>query len=584
MIATFLSQIKQYKRAALLTPALTVLEVAAEISIPMLIANIIDKGVSQGDIAALFRYGGLMLVAAIASLAIGLLAGSVAAEASSGFAANLRSSIFENIQRFSFANIDKYSSAGLITRLTTDVTHLQQAFQMSLRLLVRAPCMLLFALFMAFSINARISLVFVVAIAFLALCLGLIIAKATGIFNEVFQKYDDLNASVQENVSGIRVVKAFVRERFEIEKFGGAVERLYTLFVRAEKTVNYSFSAMMTAMYGCILAIGWMGANMILAGDLTTGQLTSLFSYVMNILISLMMLSMVFVMMTMSMASMRRISEVLWEQPEIVSPDEPVTTVADGAVSFRDVSFRYNPQRPVSVLQNISVDIRPGETVGVMGTTGSGKSSLVSLISRLYDASEGSVSVGGVDVREYDLAVLRGSVSIVLQKNLLFSGSVLENLRWGNPDATEEECRAACRIACADEFIERMPEGYQTKLEQGGANLSGGQRQRLCIARSLVKQPKILILDDATSAVDTATDAKIRRALRKSLPGTTKIIIAQRISSIEDADRILVLEEGRVNGLGTHTELLQENAIYREVALAQQQAAGDFDERGGEDA
>ena len=581
MVHTLVSQIRQYKRDSVLAPVFTMLESVMELTIPLMMASIIDSGINAGNMSVVYRVGGMMLAAAALCLLFGVLAGKFAANASTGFACNLRDAMFANIQRFSFSNIDKYSTAGLVTRLTTDVTNVQNAYQMILRMCVRAPVMMVCALFMAFSINSRISLVFVVAILFLATCLGLIMWKTMGLFDQVFRKYDDLNASVQENVSAIRVVKSFMCEKFETEKFQKAAENLYRLFVKAEGLLSFNNPAMMLAMYGCILSLSWFGAQMITVGDLTTGELTSLFSYVMNILMSLMMLSMVFVMITMSVASMRRISEVITEHPDIESPAEPCTEVADGSVDFDHVSFSYRHGSGKPVLQDIDLHIRPGETIGIIGGTGSAKSSLVNLISRLYDVAEGTVRVGGRDVREYDLDTLRNGVAVVLQKNVLFSGTIFENLRWGDKDATEEACRRACELACADEFVRQMPDGYHTYIEQGGTNVSGGQKQRLCIARALLKKPKILILDDSTSAVDTATDAKIRRAFREEIPDTTKLIIAQRISSVQDADRILVLEDGRINGFDTHENLLKNNQIYREVYENQNKSNGDFDQRGG---
>lgn len=578
MIQTLLSQVKTYRRPSLMAPLFTVFEAVTELTIPLLMASVIDNGIEAGNLPVVCRIGIWMVVAAVMGLCFGALAGKYAAAASTGFACNLRDGMFANIQDFSFSNIDKYSTAGLVTRLTTDVTNVQNAYQMILRMCVRAPVMLICALFMAFSINARISLIFVAAIVFLGLCLGLVMACTMGLFDRVFRKYDGLNASVQENVSAIRVVKSYVREGYENRKFREAAQRVYGLFVKAEGILALNNPAMMLAVYGCILALSWAGARMITVGSLTTGQLTSLFSYVMSILTSLMMLSMVFVMVTMSVASMRRIAEVLEERPELVSPSDALCTVADGGVEFDHVSFSYRHGSGKPVLQDVCLRIKPGETIGIIGGTGSSKSSLVNLISRLYDATEGCVRVGGVDVRSYDLETLRNEVAVVLQKNVLFSGTVLENLRWGCKEATEEECRHACRLACADEFIEKMPQGYNTYLEQGGANVSGGQKQRLCIARALLKKPKILILDDSTSAVDTATDARIRRAFREEIPGTTKFIIAQRVSSLLDADRILVLDEGRVNGLGTHEELLRTNRVYREVWEGQTKNNGDFDQ------
>ena len=582
MLKPLLAQVKQFRTASLLAPLFTILESILELIIPLLMASLIDYGINQGDLSVVFRYGMYMLVAAIISLVCGILAGRFAATASTGFACNLRDGMFAAIQNYSFSNIDHYSTAGLVTRLTTDVTNVQNAYQMVLRMCVRAPVMMLVALFLAFSINARISMIFLVALVFLGGCLAFITLNAMGLFDQVFRKYDDVNASVQENIAGIRVVKSFVREGFESEKFQKAAQNLYKMFVKAESLLAFNAPAMQLTMYGCILALSWFGAQFITAGNLTTGNLTSLFSYVMNVLISLMMLSMVFVMITMSIASMRRISEVLTEKPDIVSPENAVTEIPDGRVDFDNVSFSYRSGSGKAVLQNIDLHIKSGETIGVIGGTGSAKSSLVNLISRLYDVTEGSVKVGGRDVREYDVEALRNQVAVVLQKNVLFSGTILENLRWGDKNATEEECRRVCRLACADEFIDRMPDGYNTYIEQGGSNVSGGQKQRLCIARALLKKPKVLILDDSTSAVDTATDARIRQAFREEIPGTTKFIIAQRISSIQDADRILVLDNGQVNGFGTHEELLATNKIYQEVYEGQMKAGGDFDEKGAE--
>ena len=582
MLKPLLAQVKQFRTASLLVPLFTILESILELIIPLLMASLIDYGINQGDLSVVFRYGMYMLVAAIISLVCGILAGRFAATASTGFACNLRDGMFAAIQNYSFSNIDHYSTAGLVTRLTTDVTNVQNAYQMVLRMCVRAPVMMLVALFLAFSINARISMIFLVALVFLGGCLAFITLNAMGLFDQVFRKYDDVNASVQENIAGIRVVKSFVREDFESEKFQKAAQNLYKMFVKAESLLAFNAPAMQLTMYGCILALSWFGAQFITAGNLTTGNLTSLFSYVMNVLVSLMMLSMVFVMITMSIASMRRISEVLTEKPDIVSPENAVTEIPDGRVDFDNVSFSYRSGSGKAVLQNIDLHIKSGETIGVIGGTGSAKSSLVNLISRLYDVTEGSVKVGGRDVREYDVEALRNQVAVVLQKNVLFSGTILENLRWGDKNATEEECRRVCRLACADEFIDRMPDGYNTYIEQGGSNVSGGQKQRLCIARALLKKPKVLILDDSTSAVDTATDARIRQAFREEIPGTTKFIIAQRISSIQDADRILVLDNGQVNGFGTHEELLATNKIYQEVYEGQMKAGGDFDEKGAE--
>ena len=582
MLKTLGAQIREFKKDSLLTPVFMILEVFMETIIPLMMASIIDQGVEAGNIHHIYVMGAWMVVAACFSLFCGVMGGKYGARASAGFARNLRKAMYENIQSFSFSNIDKFSTAGLVTRLTTDVTNLQNAYQMLLRMCVRAPVMMICALFMAFSINNRISMVFVVAIIFLAICLGLIMWRTMSLFDQVFRKYDDLNASVQENVSAIRVVKSFVREKFETEKFQKAAQNLYRLFVKAEGMLAFNNPAMMLAMYGCILSLSWFGAQMITVGSLTTGELTSLFSYVMNILMSLMMLSMVFVMITMSVASMHRIAEVINENPDIQSPTEACTEIADGSVDFDHVSFSYRHGSGKPVLQDIDLHVRPGETIGVIGGTGSAKSSLVNLISRLYDVSEGTVRVGGRDVRDYDLETLRNEVAVVLQKNVLFSGTILENLRWGDKNATEEACKRACQLACADEFIQQMPKGYHTYIEQGGTNVSGGQKQRLCIARALLKKPKILILDDSTSAVDTATDAKIRRAFREEIPNTTKFIIAQRISSVQDADRILVLDDGRIDGLDTHENLLKTNKIYQEVYENQTKGGGDFDQKGGE--
>ena len=584
MLKTLWAQVGRYKKQAILTPLFTMGEAVLEIAVPLVMASIIDDGIEAGNIGHVYRYGALMVGLAALGLLAGILAGTTAATASSGFAANLRGAMFRNIQDFSFANIDKYSTAGLVTRLTTDVTNVQNAFQMMTRMAVRAPAMMIAAAVMAVRVSPRMSVIFLVALICLIIVLPLLMIPTGKLFRQVFRKYDYLNASVQENVSAIRVVKSFVREGFEGEKFRKAAENLYELFVRTEKKMVLVMPVMMVAVYGCNLAISWYGAHYILDGSLTTGDLSMLFSYVMSILMSLMMLSMVFVMITMSAASAQRIVEVLGEKSDIVSPENALTEVADGSVDFENVSFAYRQGSGKPVLQNIDLRIRSGETIGILGGTGSAKSSLVNLIPRLYDVTEGTVKVGGRDVRDYDLEVLRSQVSVVLQKNVLFSGTIYENLRWGNPDATDEECRAACRLACADEFIQRFPEGYETKIEQGGSNVSGGQKQRLCIARALLKKPKILILDDSTSAVDTATDGKIRRAFREEIPGTTKLIIAQRISSVQDADRILVLDEGRVSAFGTHEELLKTSAIYREVWESQTgNGNGDFDRMGGED-
>ncbi len=578
MIKTLLHQVKEYKKDSFLTPFFTAMEVLMEILIPFVTAAIIDKGIEAGDIHQIYFYGGIMIALAFLSLLFGFLAGKYAASASSGFACNLRQGMYENIQRFSFSNIDKYSTAGLVTRMTTDVTNLQNAYQMILRIAVRAPLMFLCSMFMCFFINVKLSLVFLAAVVVLAAILILIMSKTTKIFSQVFRKYDDLNASVQENVSAIRVVKAFVREEHEDQKFTRAAENLYRLFVKAEGILALNNPVMMLIIYGCIITLSWFGARFIVGGSLTTGELTSMFSYVMSMMMSLMMLSMVFVMITMSAASGRRIAEVLQEQPDLKNPEHPLTQIPDGSIDFDHVSFSYKHGSGEETLHDIDLHIRSGETIGIIGGTGCGKSSLVNLISRLYDVDKGAVRVGGHDVRDYDMEALRNQVSVVLQKNVLFSGTILDNLRWGNEHATEEECIEACRQACADEFIEGFPDGYNTWIEQGGTNVSGGQKQRLCIARALLKKPKVLILDDSTSAVDTATDAQIRQAFATSIPGTTKLIIAQRISSVQDADRILVLDGGRINGLGTHEELLKSNKIYREIYDTQMKGGGDFDQ------
>lgn len=578
MIRTLLKQIREYKKASLLAPLFTGLEVLMEVLIPFVTASIIDKGIEAGNINQVYLYGGLMLAMAFLSLAFGVLAGKYAARASSGFACNLREGIYENIQTFSFSNIDKYSTAGLVTRMTTDVTNVQNAYQMILRIAVRAPLMLICSMIMCFFISVKLSSIFLIAIVILAAALLFIMIRTTKIFNQVFRKYDDLNASVQENVSAIRVVKAFVREDYENSKFRKAAEKLYSLFVKAEGTLAFNNPIMMLVVYGCIIALSWFGAQFIVAGDLTTGELTSMFSYVMSVLMSLMMLSMVFVMITMSAASGKRIAEVLEEKADLSNPQHPEIVVPDGRIDFNHVHFSYKHGSGEETLHDIDLHIQSGETIGIIGGTGCGKSSLVNLISRLYDVDEGSVCVGGKDVRMYDMEALRNQVAVVLQKNVLFSGTILDNLRWGKEDATEEECKEACRQACADEFIERFPDQYHTWIEQGGSNVSGGQKQRLCIARALLKKPKILILDDSTSAVDTATDAKIRDAFAHTIPGTTKLIIAQRVSSVQDADRILVLDNGAVNGFDTHENLLKENRIYREIYEAQTKGGGDFDQ------
>ena len=585
MIKTLLSQVKEFKRASFLTPVFMILEVVVETMIPVAMALMIDNGVEKGNMSYIYRVGAVMAVLAIAGLIAGFLGGKYGALASSGFARNLRKAMYTNIQTFSFSNIDKFSTAGLITRLTTDVTNLQNAYQMILRMCTRAPASLICAMTMAFLINARLASVYLIAVIFLGFALVMILRRATRYFQEVFKKYDDLNASVQENISGIRVVKAYVREDYETSKFQKACNKVYEMFVRAEKLVVMNMPLMQFTVYACILCISWLGAKMIVGSSLTTGELMSLLTYCMNILMSLMMLSMVFVMVTMSMASAERVTEVINEKADLSNPAQPVVEVPDGRIDFDHVSFRYKKEGKENVLKDINLSIHAGETIGIIGGTGSAKSSLVNLISRLYDVSEGSVKVGGIDVRNYDMEVLRNQVAVVLQKNVLFSGTILENLRWGNKEATEEECERACQLACADEFIQRMPDGYHTYIEQGGTNVSGGQKQRLCIARALLKKPKILILDDSTSAVDTATDAKIRKAFAEEIPDTTKLIIAQRISSIQSADRIIVMEDGQINGFGTHEELLENNPIYQEVYHSQTKAGGDFDEnRGGEQA
>ena len=582
MIKKLASHLGEYKRAAILTPMFSALEAVMDILLPTIMAFIIDLGIEKGDMNAIVKYGLLTFAVAAIALLLGVLAGKYAAEASTGFAGNLRDAMYENIQHYSFSNIDKFSTAGLVTRMTTDVTNLQNAFQMMERMCVRAPVHLVFALIMAFSIGGPLTLIFVVAIAFLLAVLASIMVPTFKIFDRVFKNYDNLNSSVQENVSAIRVVKSFVREGFENEKYTKACEGLYQQFVNAESRLSFNNPAMLTAIYGCNIALSWFGAKYILHGALTTGQLNALFGYIMNILMALMMLSMAFVMISMSAASAKRIVEVLDEKTDLPPAKAPVQEVKDGSIRFDHVTFKYKHGSGQPVLNDITFDIKPGETLGIIGGTGSAKSSLVQLIPRLYDAETGTVSVGGVDVRDYNLDVLRHEVSMVLQKNVLFSGTILDNLRWGSENASEEECIRVAKLACADEFIERFPDKYNTWIEQGGSNVSGGQKQRLTIARALLRKPKVLILDDSTSAVDTATDAKIRKAFREEIPGTTKIIIAQRISSVQDADRILVLDNGQINGLGTHEELLKNNAIYQEVYNSQTQGGGDFDKQGGE--
>ena len=582
MIKKLASHLGEYRRAAILTPMFAALEAVMDILLPTIMAFIIDLGIEKGDMNAIVKYGLLTFAVAAIALLLGVLAGKYAAEASTGFAGNLRDAMYENIQHYSFSNIDKFSTAGLVTRMTTDVTNLQNAFQMMERMCVRAPVHLVFALIMAFSIGGPLALIFVVAIAFLLAVLASIMVPTFKIFDRVFKNYDNLNSSVQENVSAIRVVKSFVREGFENEKYTKACEGLYQQFVNAESRLSFNNPAMLTAIYGCNIALSWFGAKYILHGAMTTGQLNALFGYIMNILMALMMLSMAFVMISMSAASAKRIVEVLDEKTDLPPAKAPVQEVKDGSIRFDHVTFKYKHGSGQPVLNDITFDIKPGETLGIIGGTGSAKSSLVQLIPRLYDAETGTVSVGGVDVRDYNLDVLRHEVSMVLQKNVLFSGTILDNLRWGSENASEEECIRVAKLACADEFIERFPDKYNTWIEQGGSNVSGGQKQRLTIARALLRKPKVLILDDSTSAVDTATDAKIRKAFREEIPGTTKIIIAQRISSVQDADRILVLDNGQINGLGTHEELLKNNAIYQEVYNSQTQGGGDFDKQGGE--
>lgn len=582
MLRVLLREVKEFKRASIVTPLFMILEVLMEMVIPFLMASIIDDGVNAGDIRHIYRVGGLMIAAALIGLFAGMAGGRYGAKASAGFARNLREAMFNNIQTFSFANIDKFSTAGLVTRLTTDVTNIQNAYQMTLRMFMRAPASLVCAMTMAFLINRKLASIYLVAVILLGIILFFLLRRAASYFQMAFPKYDELNASVQENVSAIRVVKAYVREKEETSKFRKASENIYNIFVKAEKNVIINAPLMQTTVYTCILLISWIGAKLIVSSELTTGELMSLLAYCMNILMSLMMLSMVFVMITMSVASARRISEVLLEESTLTNPENPVMEVPNGSIEFKEVDFSYNRDCAAPTLLAVDLSIRSGETIGILGATGSAKTSLVNLISRLYDVTAGEILVGGYNVKDYDMEVLRNQVSVVLQNNVLFSGTILDNLRWGNKEASDEECIEACRLACADEFIQKFPDGYHTYIEQGGTNVSGGQKQRLCIARALLKKPRILILDDSTSAVDTATDAKIRRAFREEIPGTTKIIISQRISSIQDADRIIVLEDGCVDGFGTHEELLETNSIYREVYESQTQGGGDFDEKAGE--
>ncbi len=582
MIRTLAKEIKEFKAASIATPLFMVLEVLMEMIIPFLMASIIDKGVNAGDMQHIFKVGGLMIVLAVIGLFAGLAGGRYGAKASTGFARNLRETMFNNIQTFSFSNIDKYSTAGLVTRLTTDVNNVQMAYQMLLRMFVRAPFSMICAMAMAFYINARLASIYLVAVLILGVILFFIMTNATKYFRQAFPKYDDMNASVQENVSAIRVVKAYVREEEETTKFKKTSGNIYRIFLKAENNLIYNAPVMQLTVYTCILLISWLGAKMIVADTLTTGEMMSLLTYCMNILMNLMMVSMVFVMVSMSSAGAQRITEILNETSDLANPEKPVYEVPDGSIEFKHVDFAYKKDSQEPVLKDINLQIHSGETIGIIGGTGSAKTSLVNLISRLYDVTAGEILVGGRDVREYDMETLRNQVAVVLQNNVLFSGTILDNLRWGNKEATEEECERACRLACADEFIQRFPKKYETFIEQGGNNVSGGQKQRLCIARALLKKPQILILDDSTSAVDTATDAKIRKAFAEEIPNTTKLIIAQRISSVQGADRIIVMDEGRINGFGTHEELLQNNEIYREVYESQTQGGGDFDENGGE--
>ena len=578
MLKTLAAHIKEFKKDSLLTPVFMILEVIMETIIPLMMASIIDDGVEAGNMNHIYFMGSLMVVTAFISLWAGVMGGKYGARASTGFARNLRKAMYENIQTFSFSNIDKFSTSGLVTRLTTDVMNIQNAYQMILRMCMRAPASLICAMEMSFYVNARVALIYLGAVFILGIILCIIIKFTMKYFKQVFKKYDALNESVQENVSAIRVVKAYSREEFEKSKFMTASGNIYNMFIKAEKLIALNGPVMQLAVYSCILLISWIGAKMIVGSSMTTGELSQLLTYCMNILMSLMMLSMIFVMITMSMASAERIAEVIEEKADIINPENPVMHVPDGRIKFEHASFSYKSDAETPVLKNINISIEQGQMIGVIGGTGSAKSSLVNLISRLYDVSDGKVMVGGIDVRDYDIETLRNEVSVVLQKNVLFSGTILDNLRWGDADATEEECIHACKLACADEFINKMPDGYNTYIEQGGTNVSGGQKQRLCIARALIKKPKVLILDDSTSAVDTATDSKIRKAFAEEIPGTTKIIIAQRISSIKDCDKIIVMEDGAVDGFGTHEELLESNEIYRDVYESQMSGSGDFDE------
>ncbi|MCR5625911.1 MAG: ABC transporter ATP-binding protein/permease [Lachnospiraceae bacterium] len=575
------SRLGEFKRASFLTPVAMVFEVIMEMLIPLLMSSIIDKGVGEGDMGHIYKIGIFMMIAALGGLFAGAMGAKYSSMAGAGLARNLRKAMYENIQTFSFSNIDKYSTSGLVTRLTTDVTNIQNAYQMVLRACMRAPSTLVVAIFLSFSISPRLANVYVIAVIFLGIFIFFLMSRVTKYFQKVFEKYDELNESVEENVSGIRVVKAFVREDYEKKRFSRAAENIYNMFVKAEDIMVTGMPVMQLTIYSCILAISYLGARLIVNNELTTGQLMSLLAYCLNILMSLMMLSMVFVMVSMSQASVKRVTEVIEEKADIVSPENGIKDVKDGTVCFRNVHFAYGDDVTKRALSDINIEIRSGETIGIIGRTGSGKSTLVSLISRLYDATIGEVLVGGVNVKDYDLEVLRDAVSVVLQKNELFSGTIYDNLRWGKEDATEEECREAARLSCADEFINRMSDGYNTRIEQGGSNVSGGQRQRLCIARALLKSPKILVLDDSTSAVDTATDAKIQKGFREFIPETTKIIIAQRISSVQNADRIIVLENGEISGFDTHENLVRDNEIYRDIYESQTSDA-DFDEKGGE--
>lgn len=578
MIKTLAKCMGKYKKESIITPIFTAVEVFLEILIPFITASIIDKGIQAGDMRKVGIYGGIMLIIAFLSLFCGIQAGKYGAAASTGFACNLREKMYENIQTFSFSNIDKFSAAGLVTRMTTDVTNVQNAYQMIIRSVVRAPLMMICSITMCVIISPRLSIIFLVALIFLGFVLFFIIYKVTPVFTSGFEKYDELNASVQENISGIRVVKAFVREEHENKKFNKAADNLYKTFVKAESFLAFNNPTMMLVVYGCIVALSWFASHFIVSGSITTGNLTSMFSYVMSMLMALMILSMIFVMVSMSAASARRISEVLNEKADLANPEKPYEEVEDGRIDFNHVNFSYRKNSTEDTLHDIDIHINAGETIGIIGGTGCGKSSFVSLISRLYDVTEGSVCVGGKDVRTYDMDALRNQVAVVLQKNVLFSGTILDNLRWGDDNASYEDCVEACKQACADEFIERMPKKYDTWIEQGGTNVSGGQRQRLCIARALLKKPKVLILDDSTSAVDTATDAKIKQAFAQKIPGTTKLIVSQRISSIQDADRIIVLEDGKVSGFDTHENLMENNKVYREICEVQMQGGGDFDE------